>query len=78
MGIIFNCSVRLSNTILPYIFLITGFWKKDNQNGIKTFEFNLWEKSSEYQDIQSAHKDKKTLFFIFFCLHNYKSITQSN
>ena len=79
MGVIFNCSVRFLNMILPYIFLITDFWKKDNRNGIKTFKFNLWEKSSSDQNIQSAHKDiKKTLFFNFSCLHKFKSITQSN
>ena len=49
MRIIFNCSVRFLNMILPYIFLITGFWKKSNGNGIKTFEFNP-RKSSNNQD----------------------------
>ena len=67
MGIIFNSSVRLLNTILPYIFLITGFWKKDNGNGIKTSEFNLWEKSLNNQDIKFAHKDIKNSF-LKFCL----------
>ena len=67
MGIIFNCSVRFLNMILPYVFLITGFWNKGNGNGIKTFEFNLCEKSSNDQDIQSAHKALKNSF-LKFCL----------
>ena len=71
MGIIFNCSFKFLNTILPYIFLIKGFWKKGNGNGIKTFEFNLLEKSLNDQDIQSAHYDIKTLFLNFVCLHNF-------
>ena len=69
MRIIFNCSVRFLNMILPniHVFLITGFWKKGNVNGIKTFQFNLWEKSSNNHDIQSAHKDIK-YSFLKFCL----------
>ena len=67
MRIMFNWSVRFLNAILLCIFWITGFWKKGNGNGIKTFEFNLWGKSSNNQDIQSSHKDMKNSF-LTFCL----------
>ena len=61
---------RFLNAILPYVFLITGFWKEGN--GVKNFEFNLWKKSLIDQDIQSAHKALKKLFLYFDCLHNFK------
>ena len=32
------------------MFLVTRFWKKDNENGTKTFEFNPWKKNSNDQD----------------------------
>ena len=78
MGMIFHCSVRFLNTILPYKFLITGFWKKSNENSIKTFEFNLWKKSSKDQDIQSAHKDIKKSFsyILFVCIISNESLIQ--
>ena len=60
---------RFLNAILPYVFLITGFWKEGN--GEKFFEFNLWKKSLIDQDIQSAHKALKKLLY-FDCLHNFK------
>ena len=60
MGIIFDCSVRFLNTILPYIFLITNFWKKGNGNGIKTFEFNLWK--AQTIKISSCSQRYKELF----------------
>ena len=53
---------RFLNAILPYVFLITGFWK--DGNGVKIFEFNLWKKSLIDQDIQSAHKALKNSFYI--------------
>ena len=78
MRIIFNCSVRFLNTILPYIFLITGFWKKGNGNGIKTFEFNPWKKNSNDHDNQSYHKDIKNSFLKVCLFAYFKSITKSN
>ena len=44
---------RFLNAILSYVFLITGFWKEGNGNGVKIFEFNFWKKSLIDQDIQS-------------------------
>ena len=78
MRITFNCSVRFLNTILRYIFLITGFSTKGNGNGIITFKFNPWKKSSIDQSNQSYHKDIKNSF-LKFCLSAYfKSIIKSN
>ena len=47
---------------MPYIFLITGFWKKGNGYGTKSFKFNPWKKNLNDQDHQSYHKNIKNSF----------------
>ena len=60
---------RFLNAILPYVFLITGFWKEGNGNGVKIFEFNLWKISLIDQDIQSAHKAlKNSSYILIVCI----------
>ena len=60
---------RFLNAILPYVFLITGFWKEGNENGVKMFEFNLWKKSLIDQDIQSAQKAlKNSSYILIVCI----------
>ena len=60
---------RFLNAILPYAFLITGFWKEGNGNGVKIFEFNLWKKSLIDQDIQCAHKAlKNSSYILIVCI----------
>ena len=61
------CSYFLNIFNIPHIFLITGFWKKGNENGTKTFEFNPWKENSNDQDNQSYHKDIKNSF-LKYCL----------
>ena len=60
---------RFLNAILPYVFLITSFWKEGNGNGVKISEFNLWKKSLIDQDIQSAYKAlKNSSYILIVCI----------
>ena len=60
---------RYLNAILPYVFLLTDFWKEGNGNGVKIFEFNLWKKSLIDQDIQSVHKAlKNSSYILIVCI----------
>ena len=77
MRIIFNCGVETRYCLIR-IFLITGFWKKGDGNGIITFEFNPWKKNSNDQDNQSYYKDIKNSFLKFCSSALFKSITKSN
>ena len=65
MRIIFNCTVK--TRYCPIYFFITGFWKKGNGIGTKTFEFNPWKKNLNDQDNQSYYKDIKNSF-LKYCL----------
>ena len=38
--------------------MITGFWKKGNGNGTKTFEFNPWKKNLNDQDNEIYNSPK--------------------
>ena len=49
------------------MFLLTGFWKKGDGYGAKSFKFNPWKKNLNDQDHQSYHKDIKNSF-LKYCL----------
>ena len=61
---------RFLNAILPYVFLITGFWKEGNGKWCKNFLNSIsGRKSLIDQDIQSAHKAlKNSSYILIVCI----------